>query len=157
VLIFRDVSERRRADRAQALLAEIVQSSDDAIVSKSLDGIIRSWNEGAEKLFGYSEEEVLGQSITIIVPPDRLGEEQSILQTLRRGERIEHFETIRVTKDGRLIPISLTVSPIKNRAGEIIGASKIARDITQQKVLEQERERLLVREQQLRTEAQAAS
>jgi PAS domain S-box-containing protein len=157
VLIFRDVSERRRADRAQALLAEIVRSSDDAIVSKSLDGIIRSWNEGAEKLFGYSEEEVIGQSITIIVPPDRLGEEQSILQTLRRGERIEHFETIRVTKDGRLIPISLTVSPIKNRAGEIIGASKIARDITQQKVLEQERERLLVREQQLRTEAQAAS
>ena len=157
VLIFRDVSERRRADRAQALLAEIVQSSDDAIVSKSLDGIIRSWNEGAEKLFGYSEEEVLGQSITIIVPPERLSEEQSILQTLRRGERIDHFETIRVTKDGRRIPISLTVSPIKNRAGEIIGASKIARDITQQKVLEQERERLLVREQQLRTEAQAAS
>ena len=157
VLIFRDVSERRKADRAQALLAEIVQSSDDAIVSKSLDGIIRSWNEGAEKLFGYSEEEVLGQSITIIVPPERLSEEQSILQTLRRGDRIEHFETIRLTKDGRRIPISLTVSPIKNRAGEIIGASKIARDITQQKVLEQERERLLVREQQLRTEAQAAS
>ena len=157
VLIFRDVTERRKSDRAQGLLAEIVQSSDDAIVSKSLDGIIRSWNEGAEKLFGYSENEVLGQSITIIVPPERLGEEQSILETLRRGDRIEHFETIRLTKDGRRVPISLTVSPVKNRAGEIIGASKIARDISQQKVIEQERERLLVREQQLRTEAQAAS
>jgi PAS domain S-box-containing protein len=156
VLIFRDVTEKRRADRAQALLAEIVQSSDDAIVSKSLDGIIRSWNDGAEKLFGYSEQEVIGQAITIIVPPERLNEEKSILETLRRGERIEHFETIRLTKDGRRIPISLTVSPIKNRAGEIIGASKIARDITQQKVIEQEREKLLLREQHLRTEAQAA-
>ena len=157
VLIFRDITERRRADRAQALLAEIVQSSDDAIVSKSLDGIIRSWNEGAEKLFGYSEEEVIGKSITIIVPPERLSEEQSILERLRRGERIEHFETVRISKDGRRIPISLTVSPVKNRAGEIIGASKIARDISQQKLIEEERERLLAREQQLRTEAQATS
>jgi PAS domain S-box-containing protein len=157
VLVFRDVSERRRADRAQGLLAEIVRSSDDAIVSKSLDGIIRSWNEGAEKLFGYSQEEVVGQSITIIVPPERLSEEQSILEVLRRGERIEHFETVRLTKDGRLVPISLTVSPVKNHAGEIIGASKIARDITQQKVVEQERERLLEVEQRLRSEAQAAS
>jgi PAS domain S-box-containing protein len=157
VLIFRDVTERRKADRAQGILAEIVQSSDDAIISKSLDGTIRSWNEGAEKLFGYSEKEVIGQSIKIIIPPERLNEEESILERLGGGERIQHFETVRVAKDGRRIPISLTVSPVKNRAGEIIGASKIARDISQQKLIEQERERLLVREQQLRTEAQAAS
>jgi PAS domain S-box-containing protein len=157
VLVFRDVRERRKAERTQALLAGIVQSSDDAIVSKSLDGIIRSWNDGAERVFGYSENEAIGKSITIIVPPERLDEEKSILETLRRGERIEHFETERVTKEGKRVPISLTVSPIKNASGEIIGASKIVRDITQRKYIEQERERLLTREQQLRTEAQAAS
>ena len=157
VLIFRDVTERRKADRAQALLAGIVQSSDDAIISKSLDGTIRSWNDSAEEMFGYSEDEVIGKSIMIIVPPDRSGEEKSILETLARGDRIEHFETERVTKSGKRIPISLSVSPIKNRVGEIIGASKIARDITQRKFIEQERERLLAREQRLRTEAQAAS
>jgi PAS domain S-box-containing protein len=157
VLIFRDVTEGRAADRAQALLASIVESSDDAIVSKSLNGIVRSWNTGAERLFGYQASEIIGQSIMTIVPPDRIAEEQLILERLRRGERLEHFETVRVTKGGRAIPISLTVSPIRNRNGEIIGASKIARDITYQKLSEEERERQLVLEQNLRNEAQAAN
>ena len=157
VLIFRDVTERRKADSAQALLAGIVQTSDDAIIGESLDGTIRSWNEGAARLFDYSEEEVVGKSIKLIVPPERLGEEQKILETLGRGERIEHFETVRIRRDGKRIPISLSISPIKTRTGEIIGASKIARDITHQKLIEKEQERLLIREQHLRTEAQTAS
>jgi PAS domain S-box-containing protein len=157
VLIFRDVTERRTAENAQALLADIVESSEDAIVGKSLNGIVRSWNIGAERLFGYQAEEIIGKSITLIVPADRLPEEQAILAKLRCGERIEHFETVRQTKDGRLIPISLTVSPIRNRHGEIIGASKIARDITEQKKVEREREIQLTIEQHLRNEAQAAN
>jgi PAS domain S-box-containing protein len=130
VLVFRDVTEKKRAEAAQAQLAAIVRSSDDAIVSKTLDGVIRSWNTGAERLFGYTPEEAVGRHITLIIPPDRLDEETVILGRLRRGERIEHFETVRVAKDGRLIDISLTISPVRDKAGKIIGASKIARDIT---------------------------
>jgi PAS domain S-box-containing protein len=133
VLVFRDVTDRRRAEEAQARLAAIVESSQDAIISKTLDGVIRSWNTGAERVFGYAPEEALGRSITLIIPPDRRDEEYEILARISQGERIEHFETIRVSKQGRLIDISLTVSPIRNREGRIIGASKIARDITDRK------------------------
>jgi PAS domain S-box-containing protein len=114
-------------------LASIVQSSDDAIVSKSLDGIITSWNKGAERVFGYTAEEAIGQPITIVIPQDRQEEERTILTRIRRGERIEHFETVRQRKHGSLIWVSLTISPVKNAEGKIVGASKIARDITEQK------------------------
>jgi PAS domain S-box-containing protein len=133
VLVFRDVTDRRRAEEAQARLAAIVESSQDAIISKTLDGVIRSWNAGAERVFGYAPEEAIGRSITLIIPPDRRDEEYEILARISQGERIEHFETIRVSKQGRLIDISLTVSPIRAREGRIIGASKIARDITDRK------------------------
>jgi PAS domain S-box-containing protein len=136
VLVFRDVTERKRAAEVQARLAAIVESSDDAIISKTLDGVIRSWNSGAERLFGYSHQEAVGQSITLIIPPERQGEEHVILERLCRGERVEHFETVRVSKDGRLLDISLTVSPIRDDAGRVIGASKIARDITDRKQAE---------------------
>src|SRR5579862_8653734 len=112
-----------------AWLAAVVDSSDDAIVTKTLDGVIRSWNRGAEQLFGYTAEEAVGQQIFLIVPSDRVAEEQEVLARLRRGERIDHFETIRQTKDGRRIPISLTVSPVRDHRGNLIGASKVARDI----------------------------
>ncbi|HUN75909.1 MAG TPA: PAS domain S-box protein, partial [Steroidobacteraceae bacterium] len=128
-------------------LAAIVESSDDAIVSKTLEGRIQSWNAGAERIFGYTASEVLGKSITIIIPPERLAEETQILATLRRGERIDHFETTRITKDGRRIEVSLTVSPVRDAAGVIIGASKIARDITDRKYAER---MLREREQALR-------
>jgi PAS domain S-box-containing protein len=133
VLVFRDVSEHRKAQEAQARLAAIVESSEDAIVSKSLDGVIRSWNAGAERLFGYAAHEAVGQPITFIIPDDRRHEEAEILARIARGERVEHFETIRVSKQGRLIDISVTVSPIRDGTGRIIGASKIARDITDRK------------------------
>jgi PAS domain S-box-containing protein len=139
VLVFRDVSERKRAEEVRARLAAIVESSEDAIVSKTLDGVIRSWNAAAVRLFGYTPEEAVGRSITLIIPPDRLAEEDHILQQLRRGERIEHFETVRMAKDGRLLDISLTVSPIRDTAGVVIGASKIARDVTERKRIEGER------------------
>jgi PAS domain S-box-containing protein len=136
----RDVTERKKieADLRQAeqqlrFLASIVQSSDDAIVSKNLDGIITSWNKGAERVFGYTAEEAVGQPITIIIPQDRQNEERTILTGIRRGERIEHFETVRQRKHGSLIWVSLTISPVKNAEGTIVGASKIARDITEHK------------------------
>jgi PAS domain S-box-containing protein len=136
----RDVTERKRIEAAlregeQRLhwLASIVESSDDAIVSKNLDGIITSWNRGAERVFGHSAEEAIGQPITIIIPQDRQDEERTILTRIRRGERIEHFETIRQRKHGSLIAVSLTISPVKNGDGKIVGASKIARDITEQR------------------------
>ena len=137
VLVFRDVTERKRAEEARALLAAIVESSGDAIVSKSLDGTIRSWNGGAERLFGYTPEEAIGRPITLIVPPERLEEEREVLARLRRGERVEHFETVRVAKDGRRIDISLTISPIRDGEGRVIGASKVARDITASKRAEE--------------------
>jgi PAS domain S-box-containing protein len=135
VLVSRDAEEPDYP--VQALLAAIVESSDDAIVSKTLDGRIRSWNAGAMRLFGYTPEEVIGKAITIIIPPELHEEERRILEKLQRGERLDHFETTRVTKDGRRIPISLTVSPIRDSHGTVIGASKVARDISERKRAEQ--------------------
>ncbi len=137
VLVFRDVSERLRAEEVQARLAAIVESSEDAIVSKTLEGIILSWNAGAERLFGYTAAEAIGRSITLIIPPEREGEEREVLERLRRGERVEHFETVRVSKRGRRIDISLTVSPIRDATGRIVAASKVARDITDRKRAEE--------------------
>src|SRR5215510_14532063 len=114
-------------------LAAIIESADDAIISKTLDGIITSWNQGAQRIFGYTADEVIGKPVTILIPADHEDEEPAILARLRAGKRIEHYETVRVAKDGRLLDISLTVSPIKGPNGEIVGASKIARDITEQK------------------------
>jgi PAS domain S-box-containing protein len=121
----------RQAERNASLLASIVESSDDAIVSKNLDGVIMTWNRGAERLFGYAAAEVIGKSINILIPPDHIEEEPKILARLRRGERVDHFETIRVRKDGARLNISLTISPVKNAQGLVVGASKIARDITE--------------------------
>ncbi len=144
----------RSADELRALLASVVDSSDDAIVTKTLDGVITSWNRGAERLFGYTVDEAIGQSIYLIIPDDRKAEEAGVLARLRRGERIDHFETVRLSKDGRRIPISLTVSPVMNAEGRIVGASKIARDISDrlraeqmaaQQLLEQERLKQLTR------------
>ncbi|MGA2488418.1 MAG: PAS domain S-box protein [Xanthobacteraceae bacterium] len=135
-----DITERKKVEAALGenelrlrWLASIVESSDDAIISKNTDGVITSWNRGAEHIFGYTAEEVIGQPITIVIPQDRQGEEHMILTRIRKGERVDHFETIRQRKDGGLIVVSLTVSPIKNSNGNIVGASKIARDITEQK------------------------
>ena len=137
----RDVTDRRRAEEARALLAAIVEASDDAIVSKTLDGVITSWNAGAERIFGYSAAEAVGRPIELIIPPDRLEEEREHpARVCARGERIEHFETVRRAKDGRLLDISLTISPMRDASGRIIGASKIARDITDRKRAELERE-----------------
>jgi PAS domain S-box-containing protein len=136
----RDVTAQRQIEAAlheseQRLryLASIVESSDDAIVSKNLDGIITSWNAGAERVFGYSALEAVGQPITIVIPPERRHEEPEILARIRRGGRVDHFETVRSRKDGESIAVSLTISPVRNLKGEIVGASKIARDITEQK------------------------
>src|SRR5688572_681903 len=134
--VARDVTVRRDAERgrqAERLLAAVVESSDDAIVSKTLKGIITSWNKGAERLFGYPAHEAIGQPILMLIPSDRQDEEAVILGRLSRGERIEHYETVRKAKNGRLIDISLTISPIFDERGKVIGASKIARDISQQK------------------------
>jgi PAS domain S-box-containing protein len=135
-----DVTDRKRieaalSDSEQRLRwsASIVESSDDAIVSKNLDGVITSWNKGAERIFGFTAEEAVGQPITIIIPQDRQDEERTILTRIRRGERMDHFETVRRRKHGSLIVVSLTVSPVRNAEGKIVGASKIARDITEQK------------------------
>ncbi|HLE82828.1 MAG TPA: PAS domain S-box protein [Thermoanaerobaculia bacterium] len=129
----RDGAERRLAEAAQAHLAAIVESSQDAIISKTLDGVIRTWNRGAEGLFGYTAEEAVGRPITLIIPPERLDEEQEILTQLASGERIEHYETVRVAKDGRRLDVSLTVSPLRDAEGRIVGASKVARDVTERK------------------------
>ncbi len=130
------------AEEKQALLAAIVSSSQDAIISKTLQGIITSWNPAAERLFGYSEKEVLGKHISLIIPEDRIHEEDFIIQQISKGLRLEHFETMRVTSDGRQIPISLTLSPIFNERHEIIGASKIVRDISENIKAKQEKEQL---------------
>lgn len=136
--IVRNISEAKRADRARHLLSAIVDSSEDAIISKDLSGIITSWNKGAERLFGYSANEAIGKPVTILIPADRLDEEPQILSRIRRGERIDHFETVRRRKDGTLLDISLTISPVKDSSGAIVGASKIARDITERKRAEEE-------------------
>jgi PAS domain S-box-containing protein len=132
--------ERKRSEETRALLAAIVESSDDAIVSKNLNGIITTWNAGAQRIFGYTAAEAVGQPVTILIPPDRLDEEPEILQRIRRGERVEHFETMRCRKDGTLLDISLTISPIIDERGQIVGASKIARDITERRELERQRD-----------------
>lgn len=131
--VTRNLTDSKSAEQRLRSLASIVESSDDAIVSKSLDGIIANWNKGAERIFGYTSEEAIGQPITIVIPADRQSEEREILTRIRRGERIDHFETIRQRKDGGLIVVSLTVSPVKDDDGKIVGAAKIARDITEQK------------------------
>ncbi len=129
-----DITERKRAERAAFLLSAIIDSSDDAIISKNLDGVITSWNKSAERLFGYTAEEAIGQTVAaLLVPDDRQEEEPEILAKLRKGERVDHVETVRRSKDGSLIDISLTISPVKDHQGRIIGASKVARDITQRK------------------------
>ena len=133
-----DVTDTERADESARKLASIVESSDDAIVSKSLDGIVTSWNAGAKRVFGYSADEMIGRSITTIIPDDRQEEEPQILSRLRHGERVDHFETVRRHKDGHLIDVSLTISPVRNSDGKIVGASKIARDITERKRAEAE-------------------
>jgi len=143
---------RLKADKAIGLLAAIVDSSDDAIVSKTLDGVITSWNHSAEQLFGYRESEVIGQHINLIIPDDRRGEETTILDDIRKGRPVEHFETIRMHKDGTQLEISLTISPVKDHAGNIIGASKVARDITAKKRTEKA---LRDTESQLRTLAES--
>jgi PAS domain S-box-containing protein len=128
-----DVTDHKRADHAAQRLASIVESSDDAIVSKDLDGTVMSWNRGAERVFGYSAEEMIGKPIATVIPPDREDEEPQILKRIRAGERVDHFETVRRRKDGGLVEISLTISPMKDGEGRIVGASKIARDITDRK------------------------
>jgi two-component system CheB/CheR fusion protein len=127
----RDITARNRGAEASRRLAAIIESSDDAIISKDLNGIITSWNAAAERLFGYTQDEIVGQSILTLIPPDRQHEEPRILERIRRGERIDHYETVRRRKDGSLLDISVTVSPLKDQNGQIIGASKIARDITE--------------------------
>jgi PAS domain S-box-containing protein len=157
VLIFRDVTAQRRAERERVgqlltarVLASIVESSDDAIISKSLDGIVQSWNAGAERVFGYTAGEAIGRHISMIIPQERLAEENKIISSLKAGERVEHFETERVRRSGERIWVSLTISPIKDETGAVIGASKIARDITRQRQAEE-------REQRLSAEAASAS
>jgi len=133
-----DHIERSNAEDQLRRLASIVEWSDDAIISKTLDGIITSWNKGAERLFGYTREEAIGGPITLLTPPERQDEERTILGRIKRGERIEHYETIRQCKNGSLIVISLTVSPVRNAEGKIVGASKIARDITERRRSEEQ-------------------
>jgi PAS domain S-box-containing protein len=135
--IGRDVTEQKRAEETQLRLATIVESSDDAIISKDLNGVIASWNAAAQRTFGHTEAEVVGQPITIIIPPELHDEEAKILQRLRAGEHIEHYETIRVTKQGKRVDVSLTISPMKDSEGRVVGASKIARDITERKLAEE--------------------
>jgi PAS domain S-box-containing protein len=168
---YRDVTERYLADELRFRLAALVESSDDAIVSKTLDGVIVTWNSGAERIFGYTAEEVVGRPVTILIPPDRIEEEFQILSKLRRGEHIQHYETERIGKNGKRIMVSLTVSPVKDSRGRIIGASKIARDITARKQadvalqhsaeelreLAAERESLLEAERAARSDAERMS
>jgi len=150
VLIFRDVTSQRRAEQDKAnqlhlarLLASIVESSNDAIISKSLDGIIQTWNAAAEQLFGYTSPEAVGKHISLVIPPERIAEEDQIIARLKAGNRIEHYETERVHRDGKRIVVSLTISPIRDDSGRVIGASKIARDITDRKRAESERQKLV--------------
>ncbi|WP_346237511.1 PAS domain S-box protein [Niabella insulamsoli] len=140
--IGRDICAQKEAAEKQGILAAIVKSSDDAIVSKTLKGIITSWNGGAERLFGYTESEAIGQHISLIIPPDRMDEETYIINQIVSGQSVSHFETLRVTKTGQEIPISLTISPVLDGKGKIIGASKIARDISERLRIQREKELL---------------
>jgi PAS domain S-box-containing protein len=143
VCYFQDIAERKQAVAAKAYLAAIVDSADDAILSKDLNGVIQSSNASAERLFGYPADELVGRPVRMLIPPDRQSEEDDILTRIRRGERVEHFETVRMTKEGRRLDVALTISPVRDEAGRIIGASKIVRDITALKRSEAERMRLL--------------
>ena len=134
---------RERAEELRQVLAAIVESSDDAIIAKTLDGVITSWNRGAERIFGYAADEIIGRHISVLKPPEHSEDVIQILERIRHGERVNHFETKRCTKDGRIIDVSLSVSPIRDADGKIVGASKVARDITERKRAEEERERLL--------------
>jgi PAS domain S-box-containing protein len=140
-----DVGDRKEAEATAARLAAIVTSSDDAIISKTLEGIITSWNAGATRIFGYEADEIIGQHITRLIPTELRDEENVIISKLRAGERIDHYETVRVAKDGRRLDISLTVSPMRNETGKVIGASKVARDVTEKKQAEK-LQQLLVEE-----------
>ena len=135
-------------------LEAIIESADDAIMSKTLDGILTSWNKAAENIFGYTADEAVGKPVLMLIPDDLRDEEAMILGKIRAGQRIEHYETTRVAKDGRRITVSLSVSPIKGADGTIVGASKILRDITRQKQIEEERDALLKREQAAREQAE---
>jgi len=151
------ISELEQAELAQFYLSALVGSADDAIISKTLNGIVTSWNQGAEKIFGYRADEMIGQPVTKLIPSDHPNEEPRILERLRRGERIEHYETQRLRKDGRIIDVSITVSPIRNKDGAIIGASKIAREVTERKRVEA-RERDALRQAEIaRAQAEQAS
>ena len=154
--LIEDTTARKQAEEASVRLAAIVRSADEAIVGKDLDGIITAWNPAAERLFGFTAQEAIGRSIRMIVPPDRQGEEDDVLSRLRRGETIEHLETVRVRKDGTPLDVALTVSPIRDVNGRIIGASKIARDIGERRRTETERARLLAAAQTARTLAESA-
>jgi PAS domain S-box-containing protein len=140
--IARNISEQQRAREKQATLAAIIDTSDDCILSKTLDGNITSWNRAAERMFGYTEKEVLGKHISLIIPPERLSEEHYIISEVSKGNKIDHFQTIRKARDGRLVAISLSVSPIVDENGKVIGASKIARDISEQLAVQAENARL---------------
>jgi PAS domain S-box-containing protein len=153
----RDVTDRRRSDEVSQTLAAIVASSDDAIISKALDGTITSWNRGAERIFGYTADEMIGRHISMLMPPEKAEDMERILGRIRRGERVDHYETRRRAKDGRILDISVSVSPIRDARGTIVGASKVARDITDRKRAEEERERLLAVAQAARAEAEAAN
>ena len=133
VSVLQDITERKQAEAARSRLAAIVESSDDAIVSKDLNGVILSWNGGAQRMFGYTEAEVLGRSITLIIPPELQDEQAQILRRLRAGEHIQHYETVRLTKQGKRVEVSLTISPMRDSEGKVVGASKIARDISERK------------------------
>ena len=143
----RDISEQKAAQKTQSHYAALVESSDDAIIGKTLDGVITSWNQGAETVFGFKPAEAVGKHISLIIPPDRAAEESTILEKIRRGESVEHYETVRRRQDGRLVDISVTVSPIRGRDGKITGASKVARNITERKRLEKEIIEISEREQ----------
>ncbi len=147
----------RSPELAQYWLAALIESAEDAIISKTLDGIITSWNHGAERIFGYTAEEVIGKSVTILIPEGHVNEEPTILAQLRAGKRIEHYETVRVRKDGQLIDISLTVSPIKGPDGKIVGASKIARDITEQRQIRDKAEKAAAENERLYRQAEESS
>jgi PAS domain S-box-containing protein len=131
LVVFRDVSALRAAEEAQARLAAIVEGSDDAIISKDLDGSVTSWNAGAERMFGWRSAEIVGRPVDVLIPPDRRDEEALILALLRRGERVEPLETVRLHRDGRPVEVSLSVSPIRDHGGRVVGASKIIRDVTE--------------------------
>jgi PAS domain S-box-containing protein len=153
-LLEKEQAAQQNVQDVHALLAAIIDSSDDAIVSKDLNGIVQSWNQAAERMFGYTAAEIVGNSITLLFPPDRLDEETKILEQIRRGQRVDHFETVRTRKDGRQLDVSITISPVKDPTGRIIGVSKVARDITSIKRVLREREDLLERETAARTEAE---